>query len=184
MKIYNILLLCVFAINIEFVNATCNLNTNDTVQMQKLIKCLQSHKISFCWSNAQYQPDNANMNVWQNLPLLGKINEISLFIKSPERSGSFSLPKAQYFELFNDFIECEYEYLEPCKLQGKYKIKSTGLLELLIYDTYTNVDGVFSFRLYLEVSDKNEGKAFGEIWIGDSYKGKVRNISFTLIPLD
>lgn len=176
MKIFNVLLACLLIANITAANTSCQLNTNHTEERQRLIKRLQLHRISFNWSNAQYQPNGDNENLWQKLPTLGKINKLSFCIKSPKPSGSFMLPKNQYLEFLN-------EYIEPCELLVRYRVETAGLLRLTILDTFTDIDGLFSFKLYLKITEKNAGEAFGEIWIADSYKGKVRNIKFVLIPL-
>jgi len=176
MKIPNILLACLLTANITTANTSCQLNSNYTQEMQRSMKRLELHKISFNWSNAQYQAKGDNEHPWQKLPALGEINKLSFCIKSPKRSGSFKLPKIQYLEFLN-------EYIEPCELLVYYRVETTGILRLSILDTFTDIDGLFSFKLYLKITEKNVGEAFGEIWIADSYKGKVRNIKFELIPL-
>lgn len=175
MNIYPIFISCLFALN----TSALEISTKEDIassneERQKLMGTLNQYKISLNWNHAPFKAQNNKESKWGKLPHLGKINSILFSIKPSKYKGEFYLPKAQYFEFLG-------EYIEPSKLLVPYDLKENSNIRLMILDTFTDIDALFSFDLTLRFPSNYKGEAFGEIWVADSYKAQVGNINFSFI---
>ncbi len=137
--------------------------------------CMNSSRVKVLtldFSEATYSFTSKRDNIAELADGFAFSDKWSFKINLSKSKGKINAAQKQY-------IKSPEKDLSIFPLSITYKRINSKVLELVIYDSVEDMDGIFSCTLQLELSSNSSGTAQGTFWyIGN--EGKVSNIKFTL----